>query len=255
MTGRTILDAEEPRAAPRTWVWSQEWRDLLFLHWRVDLAALGPHIPAPLEIATYDRDAWVSLVLFRLRVRPRWLPFLPGISDLVEVNLRTYVHFQGRPAIWFLSVHADNPPAIRLARLLTPMPYKHAAMRYRSAGRRFHFQARQPGSQAGLAALAFLRSGTGVAPTEDSLDEWLLERYRLFAYGRGDTLAQAEVAHPRWVTESVEVSGSVEGFGRAAGLDLSAPPDRAHYSTGVSARFGAFEPLDAAQRPRVMQPA
>ncbi len=71
----------------------------------------------------------MSLVVFRLRVRPRWLPYLPALSDLVEVNLRTYVRFGDAAGIWFLSVHADNAWAIAVARLLTPMPYVRAPMR------------------------------------------------------------------------------------------------------------------------------
>jgi uncharacterized protein len=120
---RPAHKVDEPTAASRSWVWSQYWRDLLFLHWRVDPAVVRPHVPTPLEVATHDGYAWVSLVLFRLRVRPRWLPFIPGASELVEVNLRTYVSCQGAHGIWFLSVHADNRWAIRLAKLLTPMPY------------------------------------------------------------------------------------------------------------------------------------
>ena len=105
-----------------SWVWSQHWLNVLFLHWQVPAAALRAHLPSALDIATYDGSAWVSLVLFRLRVRPRWLPYLPGLSDLVEVNLRTYVRFRDKPGICFLSVHADNRGAIFLAKRLTPMP-------------------------------------------------------------------------------------------------------------------------------------
>lgn len=238
-----IHNMDEPMAALRSWVWSQYWHDLLFLHWRVDLTALRPHVPAPLEVATHGGSAWVSLVLFRLRVRPRWLPFLPGLSDLVEVNLRTYVRCRGKPGIWFLSVHADNRWSIRLARLLTPMPYAHASMEYRHLGHRLQFQARHGSTPRPLAALTFLPTGTGAETREHSLDEWLLERYRLFAHGRRAGLVQAEVAHPRWVTQSVAVSGSANGFGGAVGLDLSRAPERAHFATGVWARFGAFQRL------------
>jgi uncharacterized protein YqjF (DUF2071 family) len=197
-----------------------------------------------LEVATHDGAAWVSLVLFRLRVRPRWLPFLPGISELVEVNLRTYVRCHGKPGIWFLSVHADNRWAIRLARLLTPLPYAHAVMRYRCLGHRFQFQAWQSSTPGPLATLTFFPSGTGAAPREHSLDDWLLERYRLFARGRRAALVQAEVAHPRWATQSVAVSVSANDFGGAVGLDLSLAPERAHFATGVWARFGAFQRLE-----------
>jgi uncharacterized protein len=223
------------------WVWHQHWRDLLFLHWPVDLAVLRPHIPAPLEIDTHDGAAWVSLVIFRLRVRLRWLPFLPGISDLVEANLRTYVHWHGNPGIWFLSVHADNCLAIRLARLLTPMPYVHAVMRYQYNSRQgFQFEARHASTAGSLAALTFLPTGTEAKSKEHSLDEWLLERYRLFARGRRAALVQAEVAHPRWAAQSVALSVSSNDFGGEFGLDLSREPERAHFATGVKASFGAF---------------
>jgi Uncharacterized conserved protein (COG2071) len=72
----------------------------------------------------------------------------------------------------------------------------------------------------------------------------LLERYRLFAPGRRATLVHAEVAHSRWVTQSVAVSVSANGFGGAIGLDLSRAPERAHFAKGVWARFGAFQRLE-----------
>jgi hypothetical protein len=232
----------------RRWVWSQHWQDVLFLHWQVDPAALRPRLPATLDLATYADEAWVSLVLFRLRVRPRWLPFLPGVSDLVEVNLRTYVHCQGKPGIWFLSVHADNSWAIRLARLLTPIPYAHAAMQYQRLGDQFQFQAQHPSTTDTLAELTFIPTGKGSSPRMRSLDEWLLERYRLYAGAGPAALAQAEVAHPRWIAQSVELSMTANTFGQAVGLDLSCTPERAHYASGVWARFGAF------QRPESMEP-
>jgi uncharacterized protein YqjF (DUF2071 family) len=214
------------------------------MHWRVDLTGLRPHVPAPLEIETHDGDAWVSLVLFRLRVRPRRLPFLPAVSNLVEVNLRTYVHWQGKPGIWFLSVHADNPWAIRLARLLTPIPYTYAVMRYLCLGRQFQFQAGYSSPSGTLAVMTFLATEETSEAKEHSLDEWLLERYRLFGCGGRAALVQAEVSHDRWVTQGVAVSVSVNNFGRAVGLDLGCAPERAHYASGVWARFGAFERLE-----------
>jgi uncharacterized protein YqjF (DUF2071 family) len=198
-----------------------------------------------LEVATRAGDAWVSLVLFRLRVRPRWLPFVPGVSDLVEVNLRTYVRYQGEPGIWFLSVHADNRWAIRLARLLTPVPYAHAVMRYRRLGEQFRFEARQGSTSGALAALTFVPTEKGSVLRERSLDEWLLEHYRLYARRGRAELTEAEVAHPRWVARSAGVSGSAIGFGRAAGLDLSCAPERAHFAPSVRARFGAFRRLES----------
>lgn len=228
----------------RSWVWSQHWLDLLFLHWRVPVAALRSCVPAPLEIETYDGSAWVSLVLFRLRVRPRWLPFLPGVSTLIEVNLRTYVSFRDRPGIWFLSVHADNVWAMRLAKLFTPMPYTQAPLRYRRLEGRFEFRV-GPATGSDLAlALTFIPDGEGTCAVAGTLDEWLLERYRLFVRGRRSVLMQAEVAHPPWLTQRVAIKLSTNQLRLPSGLDLCHDPESAHFSAGVRARFGAFREID-----------
>src|SRR5688500_17883811 len=118
MAPDTTCDALPGTKSTVPWIWAQKWLDVVFLHWRVPAAALRPHVPRPLEIDAYDGEAWVSLVLFRLQVRLRGLPFLPGFSRLLEANLRTYVRCGDRPGIWFLQVLADNPWAIRAARSL-----------------------------------------------------------------------------------------------------------------------------------------
>jgi hypothetical protein len=41
-------------ARPVPWVWDQHWRDVLFLHWQVPVAALRPLVPERLDIDMYD---------------------------------------------------------------------------------------------------------------------------------------------------------------------------------------------------------
>jgi uncharacterized protein len=230
----------------RSWVWSQHWLDVLFLHWQVPAAALRSHVPAPLEIATYDGDAWVSLVLFRLRVRPRWLPYLPGLSDLIEVNLRTYVRYRDKSGICFLSVHADNRWAIFLAKRLTPMPYVYANLEYQRHGEGFQVSGHRPSSEDFRLSLAFSPGLEEQVTPDSTLDSWLLERYRLFIEDRRGRLLQAEVTHPPWAVRRVEVAVAANTLGEKYGVDLSRAPDQAHFSTGVQARFGAFHRLENA---------
>ena len=239
-------DADDRPAAPPGWRWSQHWGDVLFLHWAVPAAAV--RVPVPLEIDAFDGAAWVSVVIFRLRTRARGLPFLPGMSELAEVNVRTYVRHRGRPGVWFLSIHADNRWAAGLARLLTPLPYAHAPLSYCRRGDGFEFEA-WPGTSAG-SALTCRPTGGDPEPGGCPPDDWFLERYRVFAPDRRGRLMEADVAHPRWVTRGVEVKIAANGFGRAAGLDLSGTPDRAQFSPGVWARFGAFRPAEGVARTR-----
>jgi uncharacterized protein YqjF (DUF2071 family) len=213
------------------WVWAQRWRDVLFLHWRADAAGLRRRLPAALEVETFGGSAWLSLVVFRLRVRPCGLPFLPGLGRLVEANLRTYVSCRGRPGICFLSVHADDRWAVRLARLFTPIPYAWGRLRYGVRGPRCRF-ALPPAFQA-TATVA--PEAEEKEAKDGGLDAWLLERYRLYAAAaRG--LWQAEVSHPRWRFRDATATVAAD----AAAFAPSAAPDRAHFSTGLDALFGAF---------------
>ena len=185
----------------------------------------------------------MSLVLFRLKVRPTWLPFLPGLSSLTEVNLRTYVRCQGRPGIYFFSLHANNRFTIRLARLLTPLRYRWARLSYERLAGEFLFRGRVGTPPVGEWSVAFRPVGECWTPAEDSLDAWLLERYRAFVGSANRDVLEGEVEHERWVVRQVELLSAMNGIGREWGLELSRPPDRMHFAEGVSARFGSFRRL------------
>src|SRR4030095_7094618 len=79
------------------WVFRMRWVDLLFAHWPVPLEALRPLIPPTLEIDTFDGQAWLGVVPFRMEdVAPRFLPSPPGPGAVPELNVRPYVRRRGR---------------------------------------------------------------------------------------------------------------------------------------------------------------
>ena len=91
----------------------QTWDKLLFLHWAFPESVLRPHVPAPLQIDTFEGRAWVGVTPFTMRnVRPEGLPAVPFLSDAHELNVRTYVHYDGVPGVWFFSLDASNPLAV-----------------------------------------------------------------------------------------------------------------------------------------------
>lgn len=69
-------------------------RDVLFAHWPVDPTSLDGRIPDALAPATFDDDAWVSVVTLEAD------PFSLGADTLAtpHLNLRTYVTLDGDPA-------------------------------------------------------------------------------------------------------------------------------------------------------------
>jgi uncharacterized protein YqjF (DUF2071 family) len=69
-----------------------KWLTPLFIHWPIDVAAVRPHVPSALEIDTFDAQAWLTILPFRMAgARLRYTPGLPWLSTFLELNVRTYV--------------------------------------------------------------------------------------------------------------------------------------------------------------------
>jgi uncharacterized protein len=78
-----MTDATRPWPAPRVpWVARMTWRELCFLHWRIDPQLLEPLLPDGLELDTFDGSAWIGVVPFRMHAQPRGLPVLNVAADL-----------------------------------------------------------------------------------------------------------------------------------------------------------------------------
>ena len=96
-------------------------------------ADLRDGIPKTLEIDTFDGDAWIGIVPFRMsNVGLRALPGLPGATAFPELNVRTYVRRDDRPGVWFFSLDAASAMAVRLARTFFRLPYFDAEMHVRT---------------------------------------------------------------------------------------------------------------------------
>src|SRR5438477_9573339 len=103
------LDRLAMRARPPgSPIMEQRWEELLFLHWPIEQSTIRSLVPSALEIDTFDQSAWIGITPFRLsglRVHP--MPAIPGTDSFNEVNVRTYVHYDGKPGIYFMSLDAS----------------------------------------------------------------------------------------------------------------------------------------------------
>lgn len=175
---------------------SQRWRDLLFLHWEYPVEQIQQTLPPGLQADTYNGKAYLGVVpFFMCDVRPRLLPAIPGISHFMELNLRTYVHDEsGVPGVWFYSLDANQPLAVAVARRYFHLPYEHAKMvaRRTATGAISYHSSRRRASASCNYEYA---PGEELAPaTADSLEFFLIERYRLYAASPG-RLWRGAVAH------------------------------------------------------------
>lgn len=224
------------------------WSDLLFVHWRFPAQAVRPLLPDGLTLDTWDGDAWIGLVPFRMSgVRPWWSPPIPGVSSFCETNVRTYVHHQGRnPGVWFFSLEASQSLAVRVARRLWHLPYHRASMSLERAAPEIRYASRRlwpgepgPGCRIeatvgppwGLDAESESRATSHAVP--GTLEHWLIERYILYARGADGSLRMGRVSHARYPLRQVTVRRLEQTLLPAAGLATDSEPCHAIFSEGV----------------------
>ena len=139
-----LSSRERPAGSP---ILYQSWGKLLFMHWRIPVDALRPLIPPRLTIDTYDGKAWVGLIPFTIwNLRPRFVPALPWISHFHEINVRTYVHLNGIPGIWFFSLDANRLFDVITARAFFHLPYYHATIQLEQVGSTIMYTTRRKGT-------------------------------------------------------------------------------------------------------------
>lgn len=188
---------------------AMRWVDLLFMHWPVAPEALRPLVPAGLELDTFEGEAWLGVVPFVMEdVRPRFVPGVPGVSSFPELNLRTYASHRGVPGVWFFSLDAASPLAVRLARAGFFLPYFDAAMTCRHDGGEVVYLSRRThrGAPAASFAARYRAAGEPSASEPGTLLHFLTERYCLYsADGRG-RLYRGDIRHRRWRLAPAECS-------------------------------------------------
>jgi uncharacterized protein YqjF (DUF2071 family) len=220
--------AHRPWPLPASpWVMAQSWHDLLFAHWPVAAKNLHALIPRQLEIDTFDGQAWLAVVPFRMTgVRLRGTPAVPGLSAFPELNIRTYITGGGKPGVWFFSLDAGNSLAVAIARAWFHLPYFRARMSCKIREGWIHYRSERTHGRApaGLLEGRYRPIGEIFSPHHGSLEHFLTERYCLYAAdGRGQII-RGEIHHPSWRLQAAEAEFSRNTMAEAAaGVAL---PDR-----------------------------
>ena len=209
------------------------WHDLLFMHWPVPYATLRPLIPPALALDTFDGAAWIGIVPFRMTgVRPRGLPALPWLSAFPELNVRTYVTTGGKPGVWFFSLDATNPVAVRLARTLFYLPYYDARMALENRGDRVHYSSHRTHRGAPPAVLQahYRPIGQVSYAPPGTLARWLTERYCLYAADGQGRVWRGDIHHGRWPLQPAEADVRVNAMAQQIRLTLPDTPPLLHFA-------------------------
>lgn len=219
----------------------QSWLDLLFAHWPIEESELRSLIPAGLEIDKHQGQAWIGVVPFTMHIRHRYAPPLPTASFFPELNVRTYVRYQGKPGVWFFSLDASSRLAVCAARRFFHLPYFLAEMNSTSRGDSIRYQSKRRGDSSAQFLASYAPTGPVALAQPGTLEHWLTERYCLFAETRGGAFRCGEIHHPPWPLQPAEAQIEQNTMLEPLGLSLPGVEPLLHYSRAIHVALWPFE--------------
>jgi len=245
---RKVLDVDRlavrhrPHGQP---VMHQEWGKLLFMHWRINPNLLRPHIPKGLEIDTYGDSAWIGIVPFTMwdiRAVPPFMPPIPGLDEMHELNVRTYVHHNGVPGVWFFSLDANSTAAVLAARSFYHLPYYSADIDLQGKRKiKYRLKRREePPAQ----FKAKWSVGEALPQSQPGSREFFLtERYLLYSEFEGD-LYRARIFHEPYQLYKAELADFGSTMLESKQIPQPKTPAILHYAEQVSVDIWMLESVD-----------
>jgi uncharacterized protein YqjF (DUF2071 family) len=230
------------------------------MHWPVDERVLAPLIPSQLSIDTFDGKAWIGVVPFTMwGIRASFLPPLPGTSAFHELNVRTYVHYQGVPGVWFFSLDAANSLAVWGARTFYHLPYFNAEMKLGQQGQSIRYSSVRTDGRTyaeffSAESSHFSRNfqlankpdlpraelemnweiGAPLAQAQaGSIEFFLTERYCLYALHEGG-IYRARIFHAPWPLQMAATEACRSTMIESLGIIRPEGPPLLHYAESIA---------------------
>lgn len=207
------------------WRFYQEWNNAVFLHWQVELDELRKFVPNEIEIDLFEGKPWISIVVFTMeKVRPRFIPPFPPVSNFEEINIRTYVKYKGKTGVYFLSIEGGKIISCKLAKGISELPYRYSKITRNKNS--FSSKNKQYSDH-----LKFDYNLGDETKNKTILDSWLMERYALFQE-TNDCINAFYIHHVEWPIQEIKVNNLSVKHSKFSAL-IKGNPDIVKYSKGV----------------------
>jgi uncharacterized protein YqjF (DUF2071 family) len=196
------------------WFMWQEWSDISFINYQADAEILTRLIPRFLSLDLYQGKAWVSIVNFKMKnIGLRGLPIFMSIKNKLEINLRTYVLFNGKPAVYFFSLDLNSSWIGKLANKLYALNYTYADISQNKQGdwQSFNLE-KKVNSRSFNYQLSYRPYGNFYRTHANELKYWLTERYCFYAQNDSGIICRGDIFHPKWLLQDIEIKSFQNDF-------------------------------------------
>ncbi len=186
------------------WIIEQRWRDVLFLHYKIDPGLIKNLVPFRLDL--HDGEAVISIVPFLMEgIRFPYLPSIPIVSRLWELNIRTYVEVDGVKGVYFFTLETDSKLGEFVARYFFHLPYHFSHIKAEVNDKTYEFSHHRN-------EFSFKIKATILENIEtSSFDTWATERYSLFTQ-KNEESYQGIVQHAPWQLQRVKIDQIEDQF-------------------------------------------
>ena len=192
-------------------------------------------VPDSLELDTWEGTPWIGVTPLHLRnLRLRGLPPVPGFAEVLEVDVRTYVHCQGVRGVFYLTMEASNPLVGAAARTAYHMPYRSGLVEKAAMRDGWSMQCRRE-SPLGLVDWQgdWRPVGAEYECSPETLEGHVIDQWELFTVdGRGQ-LYQSSIHRSPWTLRAAECHFGVDTIASVYGLELLQSSPHVCCSRGV----------------------
>lgn len=249
--------SHRPWPLPKSpWLMVQAWKRLLFAHWPVEAHEVQQWLPPGLTLDTWQGQAWIAVVPFEMDFRVRGTPWTIRFGEL---NVRTYVIANGKPGVYFSSLDASDPMTVYLARRIYSLPYYRADITLekqasgvigytcqRIVNPKMH--ARDQTQTQTKETACFRGSYRPISPvyhaTENTLEQWLTERYCLYASDPKGRLYRGNIHHAPWPLQRAEAKIETNTMALAGGVHLPDSEPILHYADHIDVLVWPLEKVN-----------
>jgi len=177
------------------WIIQQQWRHVLFLHYKIDPKLIQSLVPFKLDL--FEDKAVISIVPFLMKgIRFPWLPPLPFISRLWELNIRTYVEVNGIKGVYFFTLETDSKIGELIAQKFFHLPYRYSKITAQITKTNYLFHHQRENFHFMIDAEILDHKSIS------DFDYWATERYSLFTK-HNDKSYRGIVEHSPWELKNI----------------------------------------------------
>lgn len=182
----------------------QQWNDVFFMHWPLEPEKLTPYIPRPLELDTFDKVAWITIVCFVVKnSQLRGFSF-PIVPFAIQTNVRTYVRMpqEKEPGVYFLNLYLNHRFAARSARRIFNLPFRYVEAGRIRKHKTYTYQSKVQKGGPFLLHATFEKSNRVI---QSDLIQFLTERYVIWNR-KGKQIIKVPISHDQWQIKEANVT-------------------------------------------------